>query len=374
MFKLAAAVIDFYDDPEFTKEAELFNGALVSPDKACTLQDRDFAVKIATAAGEHRKFPIYNRMATAISGRYFDKIACELPELIRKTAGYYLRDAHEQFHLDLPASLRGSFSPPEGRTILFEYQKDEGGINAGEDVVKLAEEIFADQFNAMSVLDRVVRAADILKAAEVNETNISQQEVWDYAPKDFYGPFVEEGLEQRETLVRGDGVLKEAYAKVLGEFAKMSSREAPFLLYHFDKIAGFDDRYRDGILDPFYAAWGGVPVVEKRADAAVELNYKLGTIARNDLLRGILGEGPAAEFVRHPIGAYERWAAEKPEWKALVDSLLKNVPAEKAPEAEASGLKKAVSKARAKMEKPSERPGSVAVGEQVAQAKIDAGL
>jgi len=366
MFKLAAAVIDFYDDPEFTKEAELFNGALVPPDKACTLQDRDFAVKIATAAGEHRKFPIYNRTATAISGRYFDKIAGELPDLIRKTAGFYLRGAHEQFHLDLPTSLRGGFELPESRTILFEYQKDEGGISEGEDVVKLAEEVFADQFNSMSVLDRVARAADISKAAEINGTDISRREVWDYSPKDFYGPFIEDGLKQRETLVRGDGVLKEAYAKILGEFAHMSPREAPFLLYHFDKIAGFDGRYLAGVLDPFFAAWGGVPVVEKRADAAVELNYKLGTIARNDLLRGILGEGPAAEFVRHPIGAYERWAVEKPEWKAVVDSLLKNVPADKAPEAEAKGLKKAVSKARAKMEKPSDRPGSVAVGEQVA--------
>lgn len=374
MFKLAAAVIDFYDDPEFSKEAELFNGSLVPPDRAFTLQDADFAVKIATAAGEHRKFPVYNRTATALSGRYFDKIASTLPEPIKKVAGYHLRAAHQKFGLDLPASLMGFYEIPGSRTVSYTPDADLGGAESGEDILKIAEEFFVDQSRSMNVLEKVAKAADITRASEIAGRDVEAQEIRDYTPKDFYGPHLHDGLAQREILVRSDGILKEAYAQILTEFATMSPREGPFLLFHFDKIAGFDHRYKDGIMDPFYAAWGGVPVVEKQADAAELLNYKLGTIARTDLLKQVLGEAAHAEFVRHPIGAYERWSKEKPDWKAVVDSLLKNIPSDKAPDAEAPELKKAVSKMK-KEKKPSERPAlGLDVGEAGAQARIDAGL
>lgn len=373
MFKLAAAVLDFYDDPEFIKDAGLFNGSLVSPDKVHELGDTSFSVKIATAAGTHRKFPIYNRTSTAISGQYFNKVAGVLPEEIRKVAGYYLQQAHLLHGLPVPAALAQSFEEPVERTVEFSPRPDDPGVDQGEDVLKIAQSIFTEQADRMTPLEKVAKAVDLSKAAELSGLELSDRVVKDYTPKDFYGPHLREMLAQREILLREDPMMKEAFSKVLEQFPTLGPKEAPFLVHQFDKIAGFSDRYRDGIMDPFYGAWGDIPEVEKKADAAELLNYRLGTVARSDLLKNILGENAASEFVRHPPGAYERWTKEKPAWKSVVDALMKNVPSEKAADTEAAGVNAAVSKVQGESVPPSDRPMNAAPAE-TAQAKIDVGL
>lgn len=353
MFKLAAAVIDFYDDPEFTKEAEVFGESLVPSDKTLSLRDVDFAVKIATSAGEHRKFPIYNKTATALSGLYFDRIAETLPEEIRKTAGFYLRAAHDRFNIMPPHSLCATYDTVSSRTVVLTPDICPAGMYDSEEVLKVAQEMFVDNYDRMSAVEKVNRASDLIKAAQAENTDITEQRVWDYAPKSHYGPLLEDALRQRETLVQEDAMLKEAFAKILVEFAEMSPVEGPFLLYHFDKIAGLERRYREGVVDPFYAAWGGEPLIDKKAEQASEMNYRLATVARSAALRSLLGEHVQAEFARDPRGAYDRWKKDNPERAKVVDTLMKSV----APGAEVAdeALEAASKKTNAKAD-PSERP------------------
>lgn len=378
MFKIAAAVIDFYDDPTLGEEAGLFNGGpLLPPDRTSSLRDVDFAVKIATAAGEHRKFPIYNRESTALSGAYFDKIAGELPENIRDVAGYYLKEAHAKHALELPEALQRDFEDPDGRTVGLLAEAPAGGLSVCGDMLKIAQEVFVDRSRQMTPIEKVAKAVDISKAAEIAGEPVTEREVYDYTPKDKYGPFLRDGLEQREILVRENEILKEAFASTLQEFVKTDCREGPFLIFHFDKIAGLDLRYKDGIMDPFYMAWGGLPVVEKKADAAELLNYKLGTIARQGVLLSILGEDATAEFTRHPIGAYERWKADKPAFAAVVDELLEKIPTEVEEAREKvlprGKLGQKVNAAQKTMKAPGDRPSPDIPGPGV-EMKLDVGL
>jgi hypothetical protein len=354
MFKLAAAVVDFYDDPEFTKTADLFGDALVPPDKTGTLRDIDFAVKIATGAGAHRKFPVYNKTATALSGRYYDRVAGELPEGIKKVAGYHLREAHLRFDLDLPRSLLMPFETVSGREVDFTAEAAPPGMYRGEEILKMAQEMFMNNFDRMDVLEKVARAQDLARAAQAENIPLDSRYVLDYVPKSTYGPLLEEALKQRETHVAGDGVLKEAFAKVLSEFAQMSPLEGPFLLYHFDKIAGLTEKYRSGLLDPFYAAWGALPF-GKEAEQASEHNYKIETVARSGIIGQMFGENAQTEFGRDPAGTYDRWSKEHPDRKRLIDSLMAVIPTTKPEEAE-KPVREQQDKIRKGETKPSERP------------------
>ena len=119
MFKIAGRVLDFYDDPAFMKSLRaqsLFGTSLVPLERIHKIPDSGFAVKIATAHGEVRKWPIYNKTATAISGRYFCEVCEDLPSNLRHTAGHLLKMAHVQYGLKLPSKLNEPFlRPTSGR-------------------------------------------------------------------------------------------------------------------------------------------------------------------------------------------------------------------------------------------------------------------
>jgi hypothetical protein len=344
MFKLAAAVIDFYDDPDFlsNKDArEIMGTALVEPDKVHLLRDMDFAVKIATAAGVHRKFPIYSKAATFLSGNYFDKIASELPEAIQKTAGSNLRTAHLLHGLPLPPSLKDPFEDPDTNLVEWRPDPDVVGTRSSEMVVKLAERVFMDRARSMTLLEKVAKAADLFKTAQVYGTEVTEQEVIDYAPKDDFGPYFRDMMQQRETLIKAgsNGILKEAFSQLLDVVVKTSVREIPFIVHQFDKIAGFAARYGKGIIDPFYGTWGGIA---KEADKKEDLlKYKLETITRGDgadAILGTFGEQLASRFLRDPVGTYPTL---RPAEKKFIDFLIDKIPSKVTPlEGEASPGKK----------------------------------
>lgn len=330
MFKLAGAVVDFYDDPAFfenTEAQELLRSRLISPERLHSVPDNEFAAIIKTASGRHRKFPIYNKAATAISGQYFEKIAGDLPEDLRNAAGFSLRGAHEQYGLPLPASLSDPFDLPLTREVMLEPEIEEAAM--GYDmVVKTAEYAFMSDNRGLHVLEKVQRAADIAKTAAEVGTNLEEQEVWDYVPKKGYGPMLKEALVQRETLCASDPMLKAAFEDLMDEFPSLSPQEAPFLLFELDKMAGFDSRYGlNGIIDPFMGAWGGTLLPDKQAGAKDDvLEYKLQTVARHkNMLRDALSEKFVDSFVRDPKGIYANASAGE---KRLIDFLMGQVPSD----------------------------------------------
>lgn len=333
MFKFAAAIVDFYDDPEFIKTAQdeaLFESALVAPENASDLPDNAFAVKIATAAGVHRKFPVYNGLATKISGAYFDEVAERLPEEIRKTAGFFLKMAHVRHGLELPKALEGAFEEPD--TLLVEYKPDlpaEGIAKTAEDGIRLAEQVFASRSRYYPLLEKVAKAHDLVEAAALADVGVLNREAWDYSPKEATGPYFKDMLTQREVLVKaaGDNVLYEQFKALLDEAVGMDVREIPFLIHQFDKIAGLTDRYGlNGLLDPFFGTWGGLSL-PKTGGAEEDLKkYKLQTIGRNvTLLESVFPAKFVQKFVRDPVGAYDEATAAE---KKAIDFFMTKVPSD----------------------------------------------
>lgn len=334
MFKLAGAVVDFYDDPDFhSSEAaqELIKeGQLISLEEVPNLQDRDFAVKIMTKAGAHRKFPVFNKTATVLSGRYFEEIEDGLPEEIRQVAGFFLKQAHERFSIDLTPSLLEEYEAPMHNEVVYTPKEDDGRIRSTEMVVKLAQYSFMENHRRMTPLEKTAKAIEIDLAVRSCGEVITEQEVWDHVPKDEYGLGVEDMLRQRAELVKEAGTkVAAAFDEILKEFAKMPANEGPFLIHQFDKSAGYDYCYGlGGIEDPFHGSWSGFPLPVKEAGAKEDLlRHKLETIAHHDrLLKRTFSEKFVTKFIADPKGAYE---TASPEQKKVLDYIAGHIPSKR---------------------------------------------
>lgn len=334
MFKLAGAVVDMYDDPDFhsSESAQdlIKEGHLIPLEEVPKLQDRDFAVKILTKAGAHRKFPVFNKVATVLSGRYFEEIEDGLPEEIRQIAGFFLKQAHERFSIDLTPSLLEEYEIPEHNEVVYTPEEDDGRIRSTEVVVKLAQYSFLEHHRSMTPLEKVAKAIEIDRAIRSCGEVVTEQEVWDYVPKEEYGQGVEDMLRQRADLIKEAGTkVAAAFDEILKEFAKMSAFEGPFLIHQFDKTAGFDYRYGlGGIEDPFYGAWSGFPLPKKEAGAKEDLlRHKLETIAHHDrLLKRTFSEKFTTKFIADPKGAYE---TASPEQKKVLDFIAGHIPSKR---------------------------------------------
>lgn len=365
MFKLAAAIIDFYDDPEFLANADIQEfiktGALVSPDKVHQLKDKDFAVKIATDAGIHRKFPVLDARSTTLSGYYFDEVSEKLPESIRNTAGFFLKEAHQEFGLELPQSLQKEFPAADRNTVEWRAETSVVGVTSAEGVVKLAEQVFMDNVNSMDVLEKVAKANEISESARMAGIEIGEREIIDYTPKDEIGPHFQDMLVQRETLIKaaGDVLLRTAWDGLLETLAQTPVKEVPFLIHQFDKVAGFEMRYNAGIIDPYLGTWGGLGKVAGPHEDI--MRYKLETLTRgngSDAILSTFGEGLASKFLRDPVGTYPTL---RPAERKFVDMLMDRVPTkEKPPMSPGKGKKDEVSEAmdgvKPGQDSPSKRP------------------
>jgi hypothetical protein len=372
MFKLAGAVVDFYDDPDFHSseqaQALIKEGHLKSLEEVPDLQDKDFAVKILTKAGAHRKFPIFNKVAATLSGRYFEEIEDGLPVEIRKVAGFFLKQAHEVFGIDPTPSLLEEFEAPSHNEVEYRPEEDDGRIRSTEVVVKLAQYSFMEHHRNMTPLEKTAKAIEIDKAVRSCGEVVTEQEVWDHVPKDEYGSGVEEMLRQRAALAKEAGTqIAAAFDEILAQFKDMPPKEGPFLIHQFDKSAGFDYRYGiGGIEDPFHGAWAGFPLPKKEAGAKEDLlRHKLETIAHHDrMLKRTFSEKFVGKFISDPKGCYEE---ASPEQKKVLDYIAGHIPPKKSeadedkgmpvrragPHAEVDKAKKDLKKTQVK---PSERP------------------
>jgi hypothetical protein len=386
MFKFAGAVVDFYDDPEFLEDPDaqkLLGEQLLAPEDVPGQPNRYFAVMVKTAAGTHRKFPIYSKAATAISGGYFEKVASSLPSPIRDTAGFFLKQAHLLFGLRLPDTLQEPFPAPEtGRLVEWDPEPEPEPASQGS-LVKVAEYAFMDRHRSMHCLEKVEKAVEIAKLADTTGVPVEEPEVWNYTPKEKWGPHMREGLTQREVHTQ-DPMLKEAFITTLGHIREAGPLKAPFLLYEFDKMAGYQDRYTAarGFIDPFFTFWGGFSL---RKDAGVKEDvrrYQLETVARHpEMLKSALPEKFITKFLRDPKGCYEDATAGE---RKLLDFLADKVPSdvkESSTKSRSGSMRSAlyseVEKATKPVSKeqvtPSERPEQGGMGFGIAR-QVDEGL
>ena len=107
MYKIAGKVIDFTDDAKLASDPEY--RALVDEhvhfSRHSELPDSDFAL-VLNGLERHGKFPIYNKVATALSLKWFDKHAEEIHPFFRAVASHFLEKAAAEYGLAVPETIR----------------------------------------------------------------------------------------------------------------------------------------------------------------------------------------------------------------------------------------------------------------------------
>lgn len=267
LFKFAGSVLDCYDDPVFIsspKAQAYFGDSLVSPEDVDDLSDQSFAVKIASRTGYKRRFPIYNETVTKISCHYFEAGYDALPEEIRKVAGYNLGQACEKYGITKKASV-AQYEENVGRTVEYVSAVTKEPSLSSDEIVKSAEFRLACELPKMPVVNRTRAATAFYKTA--GEDAITRQDVWDYVEKPVVGPNLEAALDDREYIAKAASPeLRCIFENLRDQIEEMEPTDAVNTLVAFDKYASFDDRYADGLVDPYAAVYGGwtIPTVRKR--------------------------------------------------------------------------------------------------------------
>jgi len=301
MFKVAGRVLDFYDDLDFIAHIEARNLDLVPLEKIGSLRDRDFAVKIATAHGDVRRWPVYNKTATALSGRYFCAVADDLPENLRNAAGYFLKRAHLRHDLNLPYGLAGVFPRPVSGHVVLEETPEIQPLDH-EFLAKSAQDDFLHVMSGLSPQERYDRANKLFKIACATGVGLDER-IWDYVEKEKHGPYLREELKARHALVKEGAAahLADTFLEVMAPVVHQGHTAIREALETFDKLAGLESRYDDGLRDPYLAVYGGL-AMEKIGSKEEDIRkWKLQTLATKHVeLAKIFDPLFVSKFVNDP--------------------------------------------------------------------------
>lgn len=279
LFKFAGAVLDCYDDPSFIGSPmaqDHFGKTLVSPEKVDDLPDSAFAVKIASRTGYQRRFPVYNETAVKTSQHYFELVYDDLPEEIQKAAGYNLAVACDTHGVKKSAILAKHAEVEASSTVeMVTEATTQIRINQ-DDLTKQAEFNLACEIPKMVLENRTYAATEFHKLAG---DAMSRQDVWDYVAKPVAGPLLEGACDDREAILKRASTEQQyLFAELRGSFEDMAADRIVDSLLTFDKLAGFDVRYRDGMTDPYMAVYGGWPTPVSRQIAEERRLEKLSSL------------------------------------------------------------------------------------------------
>ncbi len=301
-FSVAGRTLDFYDDPEFIAHIGARNLDLVPLEKMGSLTDRDFAVKIATGNGDVRRWPVYNKTATALSGRYFCDVAESLPENLRNAAGYFLKRAHLRHDLNLPYGLAGAFPRPVSGLVTLEEADEIEPIDP-QFLAKSAQDDFLSGMSKLDPQERFDRANKLFKIAASTGVGLDTR-IWDYVEKERHGPYLRQELRDRHTLVKEGTTahLADAFTKIMHEAIGNGPGAVAESLGTFDKLAGLCDRYDDGLRDPYLAVYGGLSMEKLGSKDEDIRKWKLETLAtKGTELSKIFDDVFVSKFVNDPV-------------------------------------------------------------------------
>ncbi len=267
LFKFAGAVLDCYDDPSFIGSPmaqDHFGKTLVSPEKVSELPDSAFAVKIASRTGYQRRFPVYNETAVKTSQHYFEMVYNDLPEEIQKAAGYNLAAACDKFGVEKSETLAKHASEAVSATVEMVTERTNEVRIGKDDLTKQAEFNLACALPKMVLKNRTYAATEFHKLAG---DGMSRQDVWDYVAKPVTGPLLEGACDDREAILKQASTEQQyMFAELRSSFEDMAADRVVESLLTFDKLAGLDARYRDGMIDPYLAVYGGWPTPATRQE------------------------------------------------------------------------------------------------------------
>jgi len=324
MFKVAGRILDFYDDPDFIAHIAARGLNLVPLEKVGALTDRDFAVKIATPNGDVRRWPVYNKTATALSGRYFCKVASELPRNLCSTAGYFLKRAHLRYDLNLPHGLAGVFPRPTSGYVAIEEEPEMTPLDPTF-LAKSAQEDFLSLMGTMTPRERFERANKLFKIACATGVGLDER-IWDYVEKEHHGPFLRNELRDRHTLVKEGASqhLADSFIEIMRNVIQSGTEAIASSLETFDKLAGLEGRYDDGLRDPFLAVYGGLSMEKLGGKDEDIRKWKLQTLAtKNRELEKIFDPLFVSKFVNDPEGTM---AAAGTMEKRILNHMMSRIP------------------------------------------------
>lgn len=261
MLKIAGTVFDMYDDPAFMADPRgqaLLGSELKNPEDLSKMKDTDFAVKIASDGQTYRKYPTYNPTATAISCTYFLQKEAELPAELRKTAGRRLVEACKRHDMDVPSALQKYAGSAAAQVVKIAHEVDSRSrVTDTDTLYELTERQLLSEFPRMTPENRVIAAVEVEKVA--GHKKIAQA-IYDYLPKDTYGPLFKTAMKARLAVLRGDGAddfKLDTFTELAKSAAELHPAQFALRLKEFDKLAGFDQRYAAGLIDPYKACFGG---------------------------------------------------------------------------------------------------------------------
>jgi len=287
--RLEQTVLDLYDDAAFDQTLKKIASNLseeVRQDQLPTrhdrsqLEDDQFALTIITkTASKLNKFPINNRVNTALSNEYFELNHHKMPLDAQKTAAAHIQKACDKYGIDSHNSIKVASMNHDPRTNLYvesaskpaktftktaaktpEITENYYALGTkypmpDADFVKKAESYFDKFAKKFSPEDRHTYATNVTKRASELGVKLASKAVEKYAGAN-YNPDVETHLKLRQKL------LDEAspYVPALRKLASFQDQTDPTtfakVLHEIDKKAGLDVHYDKNIADPFAATFG----------------------------------------------------------------------------------------------------------------------
>lgn len=344
MFKIAGRVLDFYDDPEFigsTRAQRLLGRHLVPIEAIHKLADENFAAVIVTPTGRVRRWPVFNKIATMLSGAYFCRVRDELPEELRKTAAYHLQKAHAKFGAAVPSGLDEPVASRPDRIVDVSPPSDESRLPPLDWMAKAAQQDFLENLGRYAPQERFVRANQIFglfaKAASSLDASaddfkeravdlVLDPRVWDYVEKEHAGPYFPEEVKTRHHMLKhgSNQALADTFVGILKNAKGAGLRKFAEALYRFDKMAELDSRYDRGLRDPFLAVFGGLTMQKLGAPAEELLKWKLQTLCREGRELGKIFEPVfLSKFQNDPEKTYREAG---PVEKRILTSLMSKIP------------------------------------------------
>ena len=306
MYKIAGRTIDFTDDAKLASDPEY--RALVDEhihfSKHKDLPDSDFAL-VLNGLERHGKFPIYNKVAAALSLKWFEKNADEIHPFFRAVAAHFLKEAAAEYELDVPEAVH-------------EYNV-EGVTDNRLDLRQMADDTLVESMDKQSRLERMERFW-LSKEREMTLDEMNQKadkvaalakellapihpRIWEYVTKTAIGPKFRAAVEQRiKTAAQLNN--QEAVEEFKAAFDGVrDAKESAQILRALD-VKHELLKYYPRMTDPYQAAYGGSQQAKHAMDTGIR--YKLETLAaqHDHELSAVLSREGINQFRKDPLSTY----------------------------------------------------------------------
>jgi len=249
--KLSGRVFDFYDDPEFLKQAHdngwFDNKKLLHPNKIDKLPDNYFLAKIAGNTKVKRILPIYSEESLKLASKYLKASKPYWPDYTFNELGNRLNDILNQEGIK-EASLQIDCVP-----------KNKVPVNPEKLILKEAKYI-KQAFPFMSPSEKVKECTKLFKAASRFNVDIKDSDLLDYVKSDKPGSCFSQGLAKRASYIKhiDNPMITNIWADTLKQLEEAPPMdEAIQIIESFDKIAGIDPALNQDIIDAHRTMFGG---------------------------------------------------------------------------------------------------------------------